>query len=67
MQFLTTGQTARLLSCSQQKVIRLCDQGILSCYKMPASTHRRINPSSVIQVASLAGMPVTPELEKLKE
>lgn len=45
--WLTTGQTARLLGVSRQHVVDLCDRGELSFSK--AGSHRRINRSQVLR------------------
>lgn len=40
--YLSTGQVARLLTCSQAHVQDLCNRGALPSFRLPGSTHRRI-------------------------
>lgn len=40
--YLTTGQAALVLRCSQKHVSQLIDRGLLRGFRMPGSRHRRI-------------------------
>lgn len=47
---LTTGQAARLLGCSRQHIVDLCERGVLDC--VSAGTHRRVPR---VEVEALSG------------
>lgn len=38
----TTGQVAKICKVSNRLVHRWCDEGLLPCYRLPASRDRRI-------------------------
>lgn len=58
-ELLTTGQAARLLGCSRQHVVDLCDRGVLAC--VSAGTHRRVRRADV---HALAGTELTRDQER---
>lgn len=49
---LTTGQAARLLACSRQHVVDLCERGMLACVSVGA--HRRVPRADVDALARAA-------------
>lgn len=56
---LTTGQAARLLGCSRQHVVDLCERGALPC--VSAGSHRRVRRADV---NALAGEELTRDQER---
>lgn len=53
---LTTGQVAKLLCISNASVIKCCENGYLPFWKIPNSTHRRINAYSLLEFAKSNNM-----------
>lgn len=51
---LCTGEVARRLGVSRQRIVDLCDQGALPCV-MVGSSHRRIPEGAVTKLASVSG------------
>jgi excisionase family DNA binding protein len=45
VQLLTTGEAARIIGCTRQHVVDLCDRGSLNCERTPV--HRRLDRSEV--------------------
>lgn len=55
----TTGEAAKILRISQQTVIRLCDNGELSSFKVPAGgRHRRIPTEALLDYARKSNTPI---------
>ena len=54
----TTGEAARVLACSQQTVIRVCDSGALAHYKVPGSRFRRIPRAALLRFALASDVPL---------
>ena len=46
--YLTTGEAAKLLQCSQTVVVKACNAGLFEGFRLPDSRHRRLLKSSVI-------------------
>lgn len=65
--YLTTGQAARLLGCSQQLAVRMCERGVLKYHCVPGSKHRRIHPASLLEAAEASGMPIVGDLKALAD
>ena len=53
----TTGTAAKVAHLSQQSIIRACDTGVLQCFKVPGSTHRRIPRHALIRFMCAHGIP----------
>lgn len=55
---LSTGQAAKLLRCSQQTVIRACDEGLIDSYRLPASKFRRIPKAALLDYMKANNIPI---------
>ncbi len=51
---LTTGEVARLLNCSRQHVVNLCDEGLLPFHLV--GTHRRVHRDAVEAMTTGSGL-----------
>src|ERR1700733_3869027 len=47
--YLTTKQSADMLACSRQHVVKLIDEGKLRAEKVPGGTHRRIRLKDLLE------------------
>lgn len=56
--YLTTGQAARIVRCSQQTIIRACDRGLIKSFRLPASSFRRIERQVLRQFMEEHGIPM---------
>jgi excisionase family DNA binding protein len=64
--YMTTGQAAALLCCSQQTVIRLFDEGRLTGFRLPTrggGAFRRVAAASVFALREEMGLPPATEAD----
>ena len=55
---LKTGEVAGICRVSDRTVILWCDKGLLRCFRVPGSTHRRILRSELAAFMNENGMPL---------
>lgn len=50
---LTTGQAAKALGVSKSTLLRRADEGLISCWRVPGSDHRRFSANEIRRVRLL--------------
>jgi len=63
MKIYTTGQAAKIAHCSQQTIIRLCNNNMLQHHRIPGSKFRRIKEADLYNLMQNHHIPIdnTPE------
>lgn len=54
----TTGEVAKITGLSPRTISAECDSGRLKCWRVPNSTHRRIERIDLVRWMAIVGVPL---------